>query len=79
MQRFGNEVNRMNNKELQRIYDLLVKEQNKVKAKIDRIDMIIDTVDLLNREYWTNVRIEKVAYLNGLSKAADIVFKELNR
>ena len=69
----------MNNKELQRVYDLLVKEQNKVIAKIDRIDMIIDTLDLLNREYWTDARIEKVAYLNGLSKAADIVFKELNR
>lgn len=67
------------NKDLQHIYDLLSIEQTKVKAKIDRIDTIISECNRLNAEYWCDVRAEMVAFLNGLHKAADIVFKELHK
>lgn len=69
----------MNNKELQRVYNLLFNEVTKAKHKIDGIDRTIEYCDRLNAEYWCDKRAEAVAYLNGLSKAADIVFKELNR
>lgn len=67
------------NKDLQKIYERLTVEQNKIKSKIDRIDRIILDCDRLNTEYWCNVRAEAVAFLNGIYKAADIVFKELHK
>ena len=69
----------MNNKELQRVYNLLVNEETKSKHKIDRIDRIIENCDKLNAEYLCNVRVEAVAYLNGIHRALDIVWKELHR
>lgn len=77
----GSEVKQVKqvNKDLQHIYDLLTIEQNKVMAKIDRIDTIISECNRLNVEYWCNVRIETVAFLNGLNKASDIVFRELHK
>ena len=67
------------NKDLQKIYKLLTVEQDKVKSKIDRIDRIILDCDRLNAEYWCDVRAETVAFLSGIHKAADIVWKELHR
>ena len=63
--------------DLQRVYELLNKEIAKAKHYIEWIDKIIETCERLSVEYWLNVRAEKVAFLDGLSKAADIVFKEL--
>ena len=69
----------MESKELQRVYVLLSNEIIKVQHKIDRIDRHIENCDRLSREYWCNVRVETVAYLNGIYKARDIVWKELHR
>lgn len=66
-------------KDLQHVYILLSNEIIKVQHKIDRIDRIISECDRLNREYWCNVRVETVAFLNGLHKALDIVWKELHK
>lgn len=66
-------------KDLQHVYILLSNEITKVQHKIDRIDRIISECDRLNREYWCNVRVETVAFLNGLHKALDIVWKELHK
>lgn len=65
--------------DLQRVYSLLSDEITKAKNNIDRIDRILENCDRLNREYWCDVRAEAVAFLNGLSKVADIVFKELHK
>lgn len=65
--------------DLQRVYELLSNEITKAQHKIDGIDRTIEYCDRLNREYWCDVRAEAVAFLNGLSKAADIVFKELHK
>lgn len=65
--------------DLQRVYELLSNEFTKAKNKINRIDRILETCDRLNAEYWCDVRAEAVAFLDGLSKAVDIVFKELHK
>ena len=69
----------MESKELRRVYVLLSNEIIKAQHKIDRIDRIISECNRLNREYWCDVRAEAVAYLNGIHKALDIVWKELHR
>lgn len=69
----------MESKELQRVYVLLSNEIIKAQHKIDRIDRIIPECNCLNREYWCDVRAEAVAFLNGLHKALDIVWKELHK
>ena len=69
----------MESKELQRVYDLLTAETTKAMHKIDRIDRTIDSCDRLSREYWCNLRAETVAFLNGLHRALDIVWKELHK
>ena len=69
----------MENKELRRVYYLLSVEITKAQLKIDGIDRTIKCCDRLNREYWCDVRAEAVAYLNGIHRARDIVWKELNR
>lgn len=69
----------MESKELRRVYDLLVIEQNKTESRIDHIDRIISECDRLSAEYWCNVRVETVAFLNGIYKAVDIVWKELHK
>ena len=65
--------------DLQRVYSLLSNEITKAQNKIDGIDRHIENCDRLSREYWCNVRVEAVAYLNGIHKAWDIVWKELFR
>lgn len=65
--------------DLQRVYELLSNEFTKAKNSIDRIDRILENCDRLSAEYWCDVRAEAVAYLNGLSKAVDVVFKELHK
>ena len=65
--------------DLQRVYELLNKEIAKAEHRIDMIDIIIETCERLSAEYWRDVRAETVAFLNGLSKAADIVFKEIHK
>lgn len=67
----------MESKELRRVYNLLTNEITKAQHKIDRIDINIENSDRLSAEYWCDVRVETVAYLNGIHKAADIVWKEL--
>ena len=69
----------MYDKKLQRVYSLLFNEVVKAKHKIDAIDRTIEYCNRLNAEYWYGKRVESVAYLDGLHKALDIVFKELNR
>ena len=65
--------------DLQRVYELLNKEITKAEHRIEMIDIIIETCERLSAEYWRDVRAETVAFLNGLSKAADIVFKEIHK
>lgn len=69
----------MESKDLQRVYSLLSNEITKAQYKIDGIDRHIENCDRLSREHWFNVRVETVAFLNGLIKASDIVFKELHK
>lgn len=69
----------MESKDLQRIYLLLTNEITKAQHKIDGIDRTIEYCDRLNAEYWYDKRAEAVAYLNGIHRARDIVWKELNR
>lgn len=65
--------------DLQRVYELLNKEITKAKHHIEWIDKIKETCDRLSVEYWCNARAETVAFLDGLFKAADIVFKEIHK
>lgn len=65
--------------DLQRVYELLSKEITKSRHRIDSIDRILENCDRLSADYWCDVRAEAVAYLNGIHKARDIVWKELHR
>lgn len=65
--------------DLQHVYELLSNEFTKAQNRIDRIDRILEKCDRLSAEYWCDVRAEAVAFLNGLFKAIDIVFKELHK
>ena len=76
---FASEVNRMESKDLQHVYSLLSNEITKAQHKIDGIDRAIKYCNRLNTDYWRDKRLEAVAYLNGIHKARDIVWKELNR
>ena len=69
----------MNNKELRRVYYLLSCEITKARLKIDGIDRTLENCNRLNIEYWRDKRAESVAYLNGIHRARDIVWKELNK
>lgn len=69
----------MESKELQRVYVLLSNEIIKAQHKIVRIDRIRENCDRLSADYWCDVRAEAVAFLNGLHKALDIVWKELHK
>lgn len=69
----------MESKDLKRVYLLLTYEIAKAQHKIDGIDRTIAYCDRLNTEYWYDKRAEAVAYLNGIHRARDIVWKELNR
>ena len=65
--------------DLQLVYSLLSNEIIKTQRRIDGIDRTIECCDRLQREYWCDVRAEAVAFLDGLSTAADIVFKEIHK
>ena len=69
----------MESKELQRVYVLLSNEIIKAQHNIYRIDSILEDCDRLSAEYWCDARAEAVAYLNGIHRALDIVWKELHR
>lgn len=69
----------MESKELRRVYILLSNEIIKAQHKIYRIDRILEDCERLSAEYWRDARAEAVAYLNGIHKALDIVWKELHR
>ena len=66
-------------KDLQRVYSLLCAEVTKAQHKIDGIDRTLEYCDRLNAEYLCDKRVEAVAYLNGIHRALDIVWKELHR
>ena len=65
--------------DLQRVYNLLMNEEKKAKHKIDRIDRVLENCDRLSADYWCDVRAEAVAFLNGLHKALNIVWKEQHK
>ena len=65
--------------DLQRVYSLLSNEIIKAQHKIYGIDRTIENCNRLSREYWCDKRAEAVAYLNGIHKALDIVWKELHK
>ena len=65
--------------DLQLVYSLLSNEIIKTQRRIDGIDRTIECCDRLQREYWCDVRAEAVAYLNGIHKARDIVFKAIHK
>lgn len=65
--------------DLQRMYELLRYVIAETKNRIDTIDRILENCDRLSTEYWRDSRVENVAFLNGLSKAEDIVFKEIHK
>ena len=69
----------MESKDLQRVYSLLSNEITKAQHKIDGIDRTIKYCNRLNIDYWYDERAEAVAYLNGIHRARDIVWKELNK
>ena len=69
----------MESKDLQRVYSLLTAEITKALLKIDGIDRTLENCNRLNVEYWRDKRAEAVAYLNGIYRAWDIVWKELHR
>lgn len=73
------EVIKIESKDLQRVYALLSAEITKAQRKIDGIDRTIKYCNRLDTEYWRDKRVEAVAYLNGICKARDIVWKELHR
>ena len=65
--------------DLQRVYKLIHHEVKKAEHKIDRIDGILSTCDRVSAEYWRDTRTRTVAYLDGLYKSYDILFKEIHR
>lgn len=65
--------------DLQRVYSLLSAEITKAQHRIDGIDRAIECCDRLNREYWYDVRAEAVAFLDGIHKARDIVWKRIHK
>lgn len=69
----------MESKELRHVYVLLSDEIIKAQHKIYRIDRIREDCDRLSAEYWCDARAEAVAYLNGIHRALDIVWKELHK
>lgn len=69
----------MESKELLRVYNLISNEIIKAQHKIYRIDRILEDCDRLSTEYWCDARAEAVAYLNGIHRALDIVWKELHK
>ena len=65
--------------DLQFVYDLLLKEETITKHRINFIDNTIGRCDKLTALCLRDARAEAVAFLNGLHKALDIVWKELHK
>ena len=65
--------------DLQIVYDFLLKEETKTKHRINFIDNTIEKCDKLTALCLRDARAEAVAFLNGIHKALDIVWKELHR
>lgn len=65
--------------DLQRVYKLLHHEVKKAEHRIDWIDGILEISGTASTEYWRDARARTVAYLNGLYKAYDIMFKEIHK
>ena len=65
--------------DLQRVYELLSNEVKKAEHRIDWIDGILSTCGRVSAEYWRDTRARTVAYLDGLYKAYDILFKEIHK
>ena len=66
--------------DLQSVYKKVGNEVDKAKRKIDKIDRIMqDSGDSLSLEYWYDMRAEAAAFLDGLYKAYDILFKAINK
>ena len=51
----------------------------KAEHRIDWIDGILSTCGRVSAEYWRDTRDRTVAYLDGLYKAYDIMFKEIHK
>ena len=66
-------------KDLQYVYDLLLKEATKTKHRINFIDNTIGRCDKLTALCLRDARAEAVAFNNGLHKAIDIIFKEIHK
>ena len=69
----------MESKDLQRVYSLLTAEITKAQHKIDGINRTLEHCNRLETEYWCDKRVEAIAYLNGICRAQDILWKELRR
>lgn len=65
--------------DLQRVYKLLHHEVKKAEHRIDWIDGILEISGKASTEYWRDERARSVAYLDGLYKAYDIMFKEIHK
>ena len=65
--------------DLQRAYKLIHHEVKKAEHRIDWIDGILSTCGRVSAEYWRDTRARTVAYLDGLYKAYDIIFKEIHK
>lgn len=66
-------------KDLQQIYNQIIKEETKAKRKVDDIGRNLKSCNRLHAEYLRDVMKEAIAYLNGIHTAADIVWKELHK
>ena len=69
----------MESKDLLHVYKLIRHEVKKAEHRIDWIDGILANCDKVSAEYWCDERSKTIAYLDGLSTSADIVWKELYR
>ena len=66
-------------KDLQYVYNMLLKEETKTMHRINIIDNTIGRCDKLTALCLRDARAEAVAFLNGIHKALDIVWEELHR
>ena len=66
-------------KDLHHVCELMYHEVKKAEHRIDWIDGILSNCDRVSAEYWRDKRVRTVAYLEGLYKAYDIVFKEIHK
>ena len=65
--------------DLQRAYKLIQHEVEKAEHRIEWIDGVLAICGKVSAEYWRDTRVRTVAYLDGLYKAYDIVFKAIHK